>query len=125
MTLVAYRARLSLDKPMPPVINFKSHNKKHYRRDCTLILFQPTHFFSFADTMASSHNVQVDMTSYPLSEPLENDLDDPSNSNEGFSLSPTDGGKDAWLCLFACFMLEALIWGAFPCLSEVFKTNSL
>lgn len=84
--------------------------------------------------MASSHNVQVDMPSYPLSlssvtatgvEPLENDLDYPSNSNEGFSLSPTDGGKDAWLCLFACFMLEALIWGAFPYLLEAFKTNSL
>jgi hypothetical protein len=84
--------------------------------------------------MASSHNVQVDMTSYPPSlssatatgvEPLENDLDYPSNSNEGFSLPPTDGGKDAWLCLFACFMLEALIWGAFPYLLEVFKTNSL
>lgn len=82
--------------------------------------------------MALNHNVQVNMTSYPLGlssatatgvEPLENDLNDPSNSNEGFSLSPTDGGKDAWLCLFACFMLEALIWGAFPCLLKVFKTN--
>lgn len=31
---------------------------------------------------------------------------------EGFSLPPTDGGKDAWLFLFSCFMLEALIWGS-------------
>ena len=84
--------------------------------------------------MASTHSVYVDMASYPLSsssatatgvELLQNDLDDHSNSNEGFSLSPTDGGKEAWLCLFACFILEALIWGTFPCLSEVFTTNSL
>jgi hypothetical protein len=31
--------------------------------------------------------------------------------NNGFSLPPADGGKDAWLCLMSCFMLEALIWG--------------
>jgi hypothetical protein len=31
--------------------------------------------------------------------------------NDGFSLPPTDGGKHAWLMLFSCFMLEALIWG--------------
>ncbi|KAH7063952.1 hypothetical protein BKA63DRAFT_572397 [Paraphoma chrysanthemicola] len=30
-----------------------------------------------------------------------------------FPLPPTDGYKDAWLCLISCFMLEALIWG-FP-----------
>jgi hypothetical protein len=35
------------------------------------------------------------------------------NDEAGFSLPPTDGGKDAWLLLFACFMLEALIWGMF------------
>lgn len=26
-------------------------------------------------------------------------------------LPPMDGGKDAWLFLAACFMIEALIWG--------------
>jgi hypothetical protein len=26
---------------------------------------------------------------------------------------PADGGKDAWLFLAACFMMEALVWG-FP-----------
>jgi hypothetical protein len=35
----------------------------------------------------------------------------PAEGEEGFSLPPTDGGKDAWLCLLSCFMLEALIWG--------------
>ena len=33
--------------------------------------------------------------------------------NEGFSMPPADGGKDAWLFLLSCFMLEALIWGRF------------
>ncbi|KFY50125.1 hypothetical protein V496_09576 [Pseudogymnoascus sp. VKM F-4515 (FW-2607)] len=77
--------------------------------------------------MASTHSVQIDMTSYHPSsatatgvESLQNDLDDPSNSNQEFSLSPTDGGKDAWLCLCACFMLEALIWG-FPSCYGVFQ----
>ncbi|KAF2264037.1 MFS general substrate transporter [Lojkania enalia] len=39
---------------------------------------------------------------------------------EGFSLPPADSGKDAWLCLLACFMLEALIWG-FPASYGVFQ----
>ena len=29
-----------------------------------------------------------------------------------FSLPPVDGGKDAWLFLAACFMIEGLVWGA-------------
>lgn len=40
--------------------------------------------------------------------------------NEGFSLPPADGGKDAWLFLFACFMLEGMIWG-FPASYGVFQ----
>jgi len=35
----------------------------------------------------------------------------PPDSEDGHSLPPTDGGKDAWLFLFSCFMLEAMIWG--------------
>ena len=27
------------------------------------------------------------------------------------SLPPVDGGKDAWLFLAACFMIEGLVWG--------------
>jgi len=34
-----------------------------------------------------------------------------NETNAGSSLPPTDGGKDAWLFLLSCFMLEALIWG--------------
>lgn len=32
-------------------------------------------------------------------------------SRHEFSLAPADGGKDAWLFLAACFILEALVWG--------------
>lgn len=28
-----------------------------------------------------------------------------------FSLPRADGGKDAWLVLMSCFILEALVWG--------------
>lgn len=33
-------------------------------------------------------------------------------------LPPMDGGKDAWLFLAACFMIEALIWGKFQHLTQ-------
>jgi hypothetical protein len=45
-------------------------------------------------------------------------------TDEGFSLPPTDGGKDAWLCLLACFMLEAMIWGE-RCQTRAFCVRSL
>lgn len=70
--------------------------------------------------MALPENTQVEQTIFaqrllaPASadiELLHNNANDSSLSEEGFSLPPTDGGKDAWLCLFACFMLEAMIWG--------------
>ncbi|KAM0230279.1 hypothetical protein ACHAP5_011402 [Fusarium lateritium] len=38
-----------------------------------------------------------------------------------FSLPPVDGGKDAWLFLFASFLLEALVWG-FPYSFGVFQS---
>ncbi|KAM0284361.1 hypothetical protein ACHAO9_009287 [Fusarium lateritium] len=38
-----------------------------------------------------------------------------------FSLPPVDGGKDAWLFLFASFLLEALVWG-FPFSFGVFQS---
>lgn len=31
--------------------------------------------------------------------------------NPEFSLPEADGGKEAWLFLAACFMIEALVWG--------------
>ncbi|TKX18490.1 MFS transporter-like protein 174 [Elsinoe australis] len=39
-----------------------------------------------------------------------------------FSLPSADGGKDAWLVLFACFILEALVWG-FPFAYGVFNEH--
>jgi hypothetical protein len=30
-----------------------------------------------------------------------------------FSLPQADGGRDAWLFLGACFIVEALIWGIY------------
>lgn len=74
------------------------------------------------DSMAAHHSPQVELASNPqhLSSTALTDLEllqdsaiNPSEHTEGFFLPPTDGGKDAWLCLFACFMLEALIWGTF------------
>jgi hypothetical protein len=35
--------------------------------------------------------------------------DDPSRPR--FTLSRADGGRDAWLVLASCFILEALVWG--------------
>ena len=32
--------------------------------------------------------------------------------NPEFSLPRADGGKDAWLFLAACFVVEALVWGS-------------
>jgi hypothetical protein len=67
--------------------------------------------------MSSFRSTEVELTSYAQQssavpsgdiEPLHDNV---SNADDGFSLPPTDGGKDAWLCLLACFMLEALIWG--------------
>jgi hypothetical protein len=78
--------------------------------------------------MTSSYREQLELTSYPQHpsaaittdmEPLH-EASDNHSSNEIFSLPPTDGGKDAWLCLLACFLLEAMIWG-FPASFGVFQ----
>ncbi|KAF2035087.1 MFS general substrate transporter [Setomelanomma holmii] len=77
--------------------------------------------------MASNTSTQIELTSYPQQSTTGDDvgvepLQHASDSNEGFSLPPTDRGKDAWLCLFACFMLEALIWG-FPASYGIFQEH--
>lgn len=36
------------------------------------------------------------------------------NHHHNQELPPVDGGKDAWLFLAACFLIEALIWGISP-----------
>jgi hypothetical protein len=71
--------------------------------------------------MASNNSTEIELTPQAQNpsaatladvELLPNGTATPADSNEGHSLPPTDGGKDAWLFLFACFMLEAMIWGA-------------
>jgi hypothetical protein len=64
--------------------------------------------------MSSAGTTEVELTRY--AQPRVPEIE--SNRNESLdqvnapsSLPPTDGGKDAWLFLFASFMLEALIWG--------------
>lgn len=79
--------------------------------------------------MAPTQSTQVHLATYPQQPSSaattdiellqENDHSQP-NSDNGFSLPSTDGGKDAWLCLFSCFMLEAMIWG-FPSSYGVFQ----
>lgn len=42
----------------------------------------------------------------------EAELDSPNSpALHEFSLPPVDRGKDAWLFLAACFVIEALVWG--------------
>lgn len=38
-------------------------------------------------------------------------LDEATDDRQEFSLPPVDGGKDAWLFLTACFVMECLVWG--------------
>ena len=33
------------------------------------------------------------------------------DQHQGYSLPPVDTGKDAWLFLAACFVMEAMVWG--------------
>jgi hypothetical protein len=71
--------------------------------------------------MESNSNTEVELDPQTQSasaatltdiELLPQGAETPTGSEEGHSLPPTDGGKDAWLFLFSCFMLEAMIWGA-------------
>ena len=41
----------------------------------------------------------------------EDAQDDFGGTRHEFSLPPVDRGKDAWLFLTACFLIEALVWG--------------
>ena len=56
---------------------------------------------------------------------LRYELDDhaPDHGHE-FSLPQADGGKQAWLFLGACFIVEALVWGKFF-ISKPLKTRTL
>lgn len=45
-------------------------------------------------------------------EPQDTSVQEPAR-HEFSQLPPVDGGKDAWLFLAACFVVEALVWGTF------------
>ncbi|KAF2636807.1 MFS general substrate transporter [Massarina eburnea CBS 473.64] len=68
-------------------------------------------------SIVSPHGTEVELITYPqssattLDPEIESQRVQADEATGGFSLPPTDGGKDAWLFLFACFMLEGLIWG--------------
>ena len=40
-------------------------------------------------------------------------VEESSGPRHEFSLPPVDRGKDAYLFLLACFMVEGLVWGMF------------
>lgn len=70
----------------------------------------------FLNDMASAHSTEIELARYTQQSEASLGLDAEQDeyvheADLGFSLPPTDGGKDAWLFLFACFMLEGLIWG--------------
>jgi hypothetical protein len=72
--------------------------------------------------MSSTQTIEVELITNPHHLEVERQGDAPIDPADaaGFSLKPTDGGKDAWMFLLACFMLEALIWG-FPASYGVFQ----
>lgn len=48
---------------------------------------------------------------------------DPSTADgerEQINLPRADGGKDAWLFLLGCFMLEALVWGEYLLIPSIY-----
>lgn len=66
--------------------------------------------------MTSAHTTETELIQYTQPAlPADTELPTYSEATHeldgGFSLPPTDGGKHAWLLLFACFMLEGIIWG--------------
>jgi MFS family permease len=62
----------------------------------------------------STESIQLQNLSIQLSD------DSPDAPNETFSLPPVDEGRDAWLCLFGCFIIESLVWG-FPASFGIFQ----
>ncbi|KAI9155025.1 MFS transporter asaE [Paramyrothecium foliicola] len=52
--------------------------------------------------------------------PVLGDNTDAAGDRQEFSLPPVDGGKDAWLFLAACCLVEALVWG-FPYSFGIFQ----
>lgn len=64
------------------------------------------------DTLAAIPSTMATKVSSVVPEPgFQESGHDAQVMEQEFSLPPTDGGKDAWLFLAACWAVEALVWG--------------
>jgi len=61
----------------------------------------------FTPDVMTPGDEETNNPSIPIVQPMQMGEDDP----EGRELPRADGGKDAWLVLAGCFVLEALVWG--------------
>jgi hypothetical protein len=57
--------------------------------------------------MSTEPDQKTDVVSAPILQPMHMDCEDLQTR----SLPRADGGKDAWLVLSGCFVLEVLVWG--------------
>lgn len=57
--------------------------------------------------MAASSDAEANNSSTVAIQPMQLD----ESLHDGQALPQVDGGKDAWLVLGGCFVLEALVWG--------------
>ncbi|TFA98762.1 Monocarboxylate transporter 10 [Trichoderma ghanense] len=69
----------------------------------------------------SSENKQSGNRSPPVVEVAQYEVEaQQEDQDPGYSLPPVDTGKDAWLFLAACFVMEAMVWG-FPFAFGIFE----
>ena len=54
----------------------------------------------------SNHDVELRPATNALAHSHDEDA-----SHPGFTLPRADGGREAWLVLASCFVLEATVWG--------------
>ena len=81
-----YISRLAL------ALYFSSHHSRHTR----ILLLWHTELVGYTMSVSAS----------------DHDLEEAGEHHDNEKpLPPVDGGKDAWLFLFAIFVLEAVIWG--------------
>jgi hypothetical protein len=76
---------------------------------------------NYSFIMAQTTSIELETSQPPT--PGNGDSDSPMRPSahaQEFSLKRVDGGKDAWLFLAACFVIEALTWG-FPFSFGVFQ----
>jgi len=59
------------------------------------------------DNMDNGPNERNDAISAPIIQPMDVDCEDLQTR----PLPRADGGKEAWLVLSGCFVLEVLVWG--------------